>query len=409
MTRKISKQSQIIVDVNSPDSTRMPRHPQEQIERYRGHILSPFNLERGRKSKSKETQDAEYRQSVLDSMSKKNKKDDEYGRNVIASVALASPWAKERADRLQGYFPNFRYDKNLKGQVATKDDAGETYRYSTYNPLSGKTRGSSTMKRNTKTGRMRKNFGFGGNTNDARTGVHPAQLAAQSYVKSPMQLAGSALTRRVNRAAPPFADAMSAIGELGSNIGRTGYGMLRDSSRAYFDNADDYGNLKSFGPVLQAARRAYAQNVPNVKQSASRASTAIGDAYEPVRDFMGGLYDYGTSAGYAMGRGGRRVGGAMYRGLRDTVRPFLGEAEPADVASPSMIKRGKAVSKRSLRKNSPLMPTVTGDFRHPQEKVERARAQQRAFGGSSGTANRSMLKRSLNKRQAGPKPNKYFS
>lgn len=199
-------------------------------------------------------------------------------------------------------------------------------------------------------------------------GVNPAQQIAQSYVKTPMQLAGSALTRRVNRAAPPFADAMSAIGELGSNIGRTGYGMLRDSSRAYFDNADDYGNLKSFGPVLRAARRAYAQNVPNVKQSASRASTAIGDAYEPVRDFMGGLYDYGTSAGYAMGRGGRRVGGAMYRGLRDTVRPFLGEAEPADVASPSMIKRGKSSKKTKI----------------------------------------SNTKKSMMKRQAGPKPNKYF-
>lgn len=200
-------------------------------------------------------------------------------------------------------------------------------------------------------------------------GVNPAQQIAQSYVKTPMQLAGSALTRRVNRAAPPFADAMSAIGELGSNIGRTGYGMLRDSSRAYFDNADDYGNLKSFGPVLRAAQRAYAQNVPNVKQSASRASTAIGDAYEPVRDFMGGLYDYGTSAGYAMGRGGRSVGGAMYRGLRDTVRPFLGEAEPGDVVAPSMVKRGKSSKKTKI----------------------------------------SNTKKSMMKRQAGPKPNKYFS
>lgn len=63
---------------------------------------------------------------------------------------------------------------------------------------------------------------------------------------------------------------------------------------------------------------------------------------------------------------------------------------------------GKTTSKRSLRKNSPIMPPVTGDFRHPQEKVERARA----FGGSSGTANRSMIKR-ISKRQAGPKPYKY--
>lgn len=198
--------------------------------------------------------------------------------------------------------------------------------------------------------RMRKNFGFGGNMNDARTGVHPAQLAAQSYVKSPMQLAGSALSRRAGRAAQPFADAVSALSGLNQGVNSASYNVLRDSARAYFDNADDSGNLKSFAPVFRAGQKAYRNSMPSIREDARRAYNAVGNAYAPVRDFMGGLVDYGTSAGYAMGRGGRRVGGGMYRGIRDTVRPFLGEAEPADVASPSMIKRGKSVKKNVGKK-----------------------------------------------------------
>ena len=51
---------------------------------------------------------------------------------------------------------------------------------------------------------------------------------------------------------------------------------------------------------------------------------------------------------------------------------------------------------------------ITGNYPPSQEEIERARAQQRAFGRSGGIANSSMVKRSLRKRQAGPKPHKYF-
>lgn len=535
MTRKINKKNYGY------------RHPQEVIERGRGHILSSFSLESGRKSKSKETQDAEYRQSVLDAMSKKNKEDAGYGRNVIASVALASPWARDRADRLRDYFPNFRNDKNLKGQVATKDDAGETYRFSTYNPLSGKTRGSSTMKRNTKTGRVKKNqYGYRHPQEEieraratayrAPSRISPAQVAAMAQAKTPLQLGLTTLGRRADRAYKPIDRAGNATAGLLGNIGGLVAEPAKQGLRAYFQNANDQGELKSIMPVLGAMGQGFMQSAKKLPASTKEFGSAMAGAYEPTKDLLGAMAELGYSnvlypAGKAINQFGRDVSGQMYRNSRDMLMPYLNEGNTRGGSSTlkratmckcgsgmskSMCKcgaKGKTTKKRALRKadyfinnapspepseldwlvnrapaytinqsrnaqytpseqqndestqmspsksrgkkpyrpNLPMKPLPwrvgdkatrrTGDFkypypflpgtsgarkrprpvppipmpvipedsyRHPQEEIERARAQQRAFGGSSGIANSSMVKRSLRKRQAGPKPHKYF-
>jgi hypothetical protein len=204
------------------------------------------------------------------------------------------------------------------------------------------------------TRKMRKNQNWGTSPSEegARTGqigmrvpwgsqgIHPAQMAAQSYVKSPMQLAGATVMRRGQRAYQPFMDAVGAMGALNSNVNRAKYNVLRDTARAYFDNADNSGNLRDFSPVMRAGSRAIRQGAKDVQPYADQAYSAVGNAVVPVQDFMGGLLEYGVSGAGALGRAARSAGGSMYRGIRDTVRPMLGDApEPQYGAPPSMNKR----------------------------------------------------------------------
>jgi len=204
------------------------------------------------------------------------------------------------------------------------------------------------------TRKMRKNQNWGTSPSEvgARTGqvgvrvpwgsqgMQPAQMAAQSYVKSPMQLAGETVRRRGQRAYQPFVDAVGSVGALNRNVNRAGYNVLRDTARAYFDNADDSGNLQDFSPVMRAGSRALRQGARDVQPYADRAYNAVGNAVVPVQDFMGGLFEYGVSGAGALGRAARSAGGSMYRGIRDAVRPGLGEEpEPPQGPPPSMNKR----------------------------------------------------------------------
>ena len=253
------------------------------------------------------------------------------------------------------------------------------------------------MKRNTKTGRVNKNqYGYRNPQEEieraratayrAPRRISPAQVAVMSQVKNPLQLGLTTLSRRADRAVAPIDRAGNATAGLLGNIGGMVTEPTKQGLRAYFQNANDRGELKNYGPVLNAMGQGFNQSASKIPASMKEFGSAMAGAYEPTKDMLGAIAELGYSGAYRAAKEAQRIKNEnwpkMYQFTRDTVLPYLEDESSSgtrtvkrDTKRATMCKCGSGMSKSMCR---------------------------------CGAKGKTTKKRSLRKRQAGPKPHKYF-
>jgi len=188
--------------------------------------------------------------------------------------------------------------------------------------------------------------------------ISPAQMAAQSYVKNPLQLGLTTIGRRAARAQGPIDEWGNAAGNLGTNIVGVIGAPVKSGLKAYFQNANDKGELKNWSPVLGSMANSSWQQLSQLPASTMRLARATMNAREPVQDFLGGLGELGYSGLYRAGKAIQRQADksipAMYQNTRDMLMPFLQDetstrGNTGTYKRATMCKCGSGMSKSACK------------------------------------------------------------